>query len=133
MVLFSLVLILLLLVVITLAVCSWILISNKGAKAQNIKDLLKDIFSNIKDLFDNLLKLYTAIEEFVKELSGQSDEDKQAKMDIEGQLKEGLLAKVEVASGMKEHEISEESDSSKIVSEDQGSNLDIQDVADKEE
>ncbi len=61
-----------LLVGIVLVGCTWVLFTNKGPKAAEIKLLIREIWISLKDLFSKVSKLYDAIEEFVKELLGQS-------------------------------------------------------------
>ena len=90
-----------------MAASAWILISNKGSKAQTIKDLVMDIFTNFKDLFDNLLKLYTAIEEFIKEVTGQFNQDNQVKPISEESLSDAAQRNPEVVQLESEDEKSE--------------------------
>ena len=70
---------------VPLGVSSLILLTNKGPKSTAVKKLLKEIWNNLKELFinlwgnlkklfGNLLKLYSAIEELVNELTGKAEE-----------------------------------------------------------
>ena len=104
---------------IPLALATWILMTNQSQKSAKVKDLLREIlinlkdlfstlFKNLKDLFDNLLKLYSASEEFIKELTANSNEGKEQLQDIEEEsLKEkdiDLSGKDEIGKGQKDPE-----------------------------
>ncbi len=48
--------------------------TNKSSEAVEVKELLGTVWNNLKELSTNLIKLYGAIQSFVKELTDKSEE-----------------------------------------------------------
>ena len=55
-------------------ICSLILMTNKTPKAQEIKNVLKEIFDELKNLFNSFKKLFKLITDIVQSISGSKDD-----------------------------------------------------------